>query len=329
MRAHLFGLSIALALAAPSAAETVTFQSGNYDDFRQILAGDAAPATVIIAATLEFPVEKAERHPAVVIVHTIAGYQDSNEGWHAAEFRKAGFATLTYESPAARIMREAPGASRRNGLPWGAAVAEAFAALRVLALDPRIDPTRIVIVGFSFGGEIAHLSALEALRVALVPEPLRFVAHVAFYPAGVFGVAASTSPYTGAPVLMLLGDKDDNLPIAKIESYLAYARAAGSLPPVEVSIYVGGYHAWTVSNLGGASRFYGQYASTKKCPLLLLRATGPALLVDGQEKPMDPDIMRSCLANGWGYTMAYDAALREKSLAETLAFIRKRTPRPN
>jgi hypothetical protein len=31
---------------------------------------------------------------------------------------------------------------------------------------------------------------------------------------------------------MLLGDKDDNLPVTKIESYLAYARAAVS--PISV-----------------------------------------------------------------------------------------------
>ena len=65
---------------------------------------------------------------------------------------------------------------------------------------------------------------------------------------------------------MLLGEKDDNLPVAKAEDYLAYAKAAGHPPPIDVSIYPGAYHAWTVSSLG-APRFYPQYGSARKCPV--------------------------------------------------------------
>src|SRR5215475_14454846 len=34
----------------------------------------------------------------VIVVHTLTGYRDANEGYVAAELRKAGFATLTYDS---------------------------------------------------------------------------------------------------------------------------------------------------------------------------------------------------------------------------------------
>jgi len=73
-------------------------------------------------------------------------------------------------------------------LPAG--VADAYAALRQLASEPRIDVDRIAIVGFSFGGEVAHLAALESVRSALNPGHDRFAAHVAFYPAGNFGAIA-------------------------------------------------------------------------------------------------------------------------------------------
>ena len=42
-----------------------------------------------------------------------------------------------------------------------------------------------------------------------------------------FGVIADRGAYTGSPLLMLLGGKDETLPVAKIENYLAYAQAAG------------------------------------------------------------------------------------------------------
>lgn len=325
MRLHLFMAVAALVVGTTIAQandETVTFQSGSYADFRQLLSGEAPSATVTTAATLRFPDQARDRYPAVVVVHTIAGYLEANEGWHAAAFRKAGFATLTYDSPAARSMRQTSIFNSRGGPPWGSAVAEAYAALRLLASNPRIDASRIAIVGFSFGGEVAHLAAFERLRAALVPGQLRFAAHVAYYPAGVYGVVAEQGAYTGAPVLLLLGDHDDNLPVAKAEAYLTYARSSGPPPPIDVSIYPGAYHAWTVPGLG-APRFSPQYASTRKCPYLLLGPPQPARLVDGEERPMDLDALRSCLKEGQGYSMAYDASIRAKSTEDVVAFLLK------
>src|SRR5215831_20541649 len=58
--------------------------------------------SVTVKANLSLPEQVRDRYPAVIIVHTIAGYRDANEGYVAAELRKAGFATLTYDSFAAR-----------------------------------------------------------------------------------------------------------------------------------------------------------------------------------------------------------------------------------
>jgi len=325
MPRRLLAAVTALVVAASTAqvnAETVMLRSGSYGDFRQLVAREAATTEVSIAATLSFPAEARDRYPAVVIVHGLGGYGESNEGWHAAEFRKAGFATLTYDSPTARSMRQGSATGSNGGPPWASAVAEAYSALRLLAGDPRIDASRIAIVGFSFGGEVAHLAAFEWLRAALAPGQNRFAAHVSYYPAGVYGAAAGPGVYTGAPILMLLGEKDDNLPVAKAEEYLAYARSAGATPPIDVSIYPGAYHAWTVSSLG-AARFYPQYRSTRKCPYLLLGPSRLALLISGREAPIDPNIMQTCLKDGQGYTMAYDEAARATSTRETVDFLVK------
>jgi dienelactone hydrolase len=321
MRLYLI-IAMAMLVAVVSAnAQSVMVQSGRYADFRQLLSREAPTDQATIAMTMRPPDEARDRYPAVVIVHTIGGYQEANEGWHAAEFRKAGFATLTYDSPTARSMLQGASTASR-GEPWASAVAEAYSALRLLAADPRIDASRIAIVGFSFGGEVAHLAAFERLRAALVPGQSRFAAHVSYYPAGVYGVAAEPAAYTGAPILMLLGEKDDNLPVAKAEEYLTYARSAGSALPIEVSIYPGAYHAWTVPSLG-AARFYPQYPSTRKCPYLLLGPSRTALLISGREAPMDPKVMQSCLKDGQGYTMAYDESARAKSARETVDFLVK------
>src|SRR5262245_39318114 len=81
---------------------TITFQSATYSDMRQLLAREATTGAVTIKATLNFPEQTKDRYPAVIVVHTLAGYRDANEGYVAAELRKAGFATLTYDSFSAR-----------------------------------------------------------------------------------------------------------------------------------------------------------------------------------------------------------------------------------
>jgi len=71
---------------------TITFQSANYGDMRQLLAREVASEAVTVKAALGFPEQMRDRYPAVIVVHTLAGYRDANEGYVAAELRKAGFA---------------------------------------------------------------------------------------------------------------------------------------------------------------------------------------------------------------------------------------------
>jgi dienelactone hydrolase len=304
----------------------VSLQSATYLDFRQLLSREAPAATVTVRATLKFPVISRGRYPAVVVVHALAGYLDSNEGRYAAELRKAGFVTLTYDSFAARGSTGIALARSGPGL-WPSGVADAYAALRLLAGHPRIDASRIAIAGFSYGGEVAHLTAFAGLRAALTPGEVRFAAHVAYYPAGVFGAVAEPGAYTGSPVLMLLGEKDDNLPVAKIENYLAYAKAAGSPAPIETVTYPGAYHAWTVPDLT-TLRFYPDFPSTKQCPLILLGSGRPALLTDGGLTPFDPNGFGGCMARAPGYSMVYDAPVSIRSAAESIGFLQRQLIKP-
>jgi len=315
-----YGTAVGHCQAPQAGATTITFQSSTYSDFRQILVREAATGTVTVRANLSFPEEVRDRYPAVIVVHTLGGYRDANEGYVAAELRKSGFATLTYDSFAARgttgvAMQGSPGY-----LPAG--VVDAYAALRRLSSEPKIDADRIAIIGFSFGAEVAHLTAFESLRSALDPGQARFAAHVAFYPALNFGVVADRGAYTGSPVLMLLGGKDDNLPVTKVESYLAYARAAGNPAPIETVTYPGAYHAWTVPNLA-TLRFYPELVSTKKCSLILLGPNRPMFLIDGQTKPFDPSAFGACMGEAPGYSMAFDAAVRAQSITDAVRFLQR------
>ena len=150
---------------------------------------------------------------------------------------------------------------------------------------------------------------------------------MAYYPAGVFAAIAESGAYTGSPILMLLGEKDDNLPVAKVEGYLGYAKATGSPAPIEAKIYPGAYHAWTVPRLT-TLRFYAEYPSSKQCPFILLGRGRPALLVDGQPAPFDPTGFGACVAKAPGYSMVYDPQVSATSAADSMEFLRRHLLRP-
>ena len=295
--------------------------SGSYADFRQVFVREA-PAGVSVPATLRFPDQPRDRYPAVVVVHTISGFREANEGWLAAELGRSGFATLTYDSFSARGLSQSAVVGSRAGPPLASGVADAFAALQFLAGHPRIAADRIGIVGFSFGGEVAHLTAFETLRAAMGAGPSRFAAHVPTYPGGTYGVRAEAGAYTGAPILMLLGEKDDNLPVAKAEGYLAYAIAAGHPAPIATVVYPGAFHAWTVPTLGTRASTPST-SQLAEVPLHPVRARGAHRARGRARAAVRPGCARRVPSRGVGLLDGVRRGHPHQIRADTTAFLQR------
>jgi len=113
--------------------------------------------------------------PAVVIVHGSAGV-DSRGPRYSEALVKAGIATLEIDMWAAR-----GGWHRPAGLP-DATLPDAYGALKFLAGRPEIDPARIGLMGFSWGGVVTMLSATRTYAEPYAAQGLSFRAHAAFYP---------------------------------------------------------------------------------------------------------------------------------------------------
>ena len=165
------------------------------------------------------------------------------------------------------------------------------------------------------------MAAFERFRRTMAPDQ-RFAAHVSFYPGWTWGTRAGQNAYTGAPVLLLLGEKDELTPAGKVQAYLAYLKRNGSEPPIQVLAYPNAYHAWTNPSFA-APRFFADFANTRKCPTLLVGETRVDLLLNGEEKHFDPALWERCLVESRGYTMGFSAQTRAKSLADTIAFLKK------
>jgi dienelactone hydrolase len=145
--------------------------------------------------------------PAVLICHGSDGVDGRGE-FHAPALQAAGIATLEVDMWAARGTGR--GAANRPKVITDT-VPDVFGALRFLAAQPEIDPARIGIMGFSWGGVMSLLAATRRYTDALAGEGPRFAAHAAFYPACwnyMPGGPLPLSPMTGAPVLIQTGDAD-------------------------------------------------------------------------------------------------------------------------
>lgn len=168
----------------------------------------AAEPPLTVAGKLSVPEGAgAGETPAVLICHGSNGVDGRGE-FHAAALNAAGIATLEIDMWAARGAVRGATARPRSPLET---LPDAFGALAFLRTQPEIDPARIGIMGFSWGGVVTLLSAAKRHADAWCGESAGFAAHAAFYPvlwSFMPGRPFELSPLTGAPVLVQTGSAD-------------------------------------------------------------------------------------------------------------------------
>ena len=153
-------------------------------------------------------------HPAVVLIHAGGGWEVPVTNQYAKALNQAGFATLEL-----RLFRnETERAPTRMGY-----LQNLYDALRFLGPQQNVNPERVSVAGFSFGGILALTSATSwAYERFGRGTGTRFAAHAPFYPI-CYGYAAFAKAgkatadlpsdflvrWTGAPVRIFAGGKDD------------------------------------------------------------------------------------------------------------------------
>jgi dienelactone hydrolase len=175
---------------------------------------------------------------AVVIAHGSGGVSNEREFWWADHLNDMGVAAFVVDSFTPRNIRET--ATDQNQLSTAANVADALAALRLLATHPKLDRQRIGVMGFSKGGQVALYTALEPFRRAVINDQTRFAAHAPLYPA--CNSWQVSDQVTGAPMLMLLGGRDNYTPPEPCQEYAQWFKSKNT--DVTVIIYPSAYHGF-------------------------------------------------------------------------------------
>jgi dienelactone hydrolase len=201
-------------------------------------------------------------------------------------------------------------------------LADALAALKLLATHPRIDPARIGVMGFSRGGQVALYSSLEPLRRGMIAGDLSFAAHVALYPS--CSIPYRAQQVSRAPILMLLGGADDYTPAAACRDYAAWFTAKGV--PVQAITYDGAHHDFDIPE---APRFLQSLQSARDCKAEVEVESGSVRRLDTGETLRDPTAIaayfRGCMQRG--ATMGGNPAALARAERDVATFLRE-TLRP-
>jgi TPR repeat protein/dienelactone hydrolase len=258
------------------------------------------------------------RIPAAVIINSSGGITAHTELFYARVFARNGIAALVIDSFRPRGVRRTGDDQTR--VAQSQSNADAIAGFRWLAEQSWVDPSRIIVLGMSRGGEAAYSAALEVLRRHYQATDIRFAAHIAIA-TGSCNLQQRDARTTGAPIFFMLAELDDGTPVLPCIEYIGRMRAAGN-PNIRWAVYPGVYHAyeWT----GGIS-FAPDDWTGRACAgrfwrdergRLYERSSGQ-LATQGNQTEF---LFRTCLQTG--FTTGGDERVKAQATADLLQSLR-------
>ncbi len=120
-------------------------------------------------------------------------------------------------------------------------ILDIYRALDVLAKHPRVDPERIILMGFSRGGQAALYASLKRFHRMWNKSGIEFVAYIPFYPDCATTFISDTD-VADRPIRIFGGAPDDYNPIELCKAYVTRLKAAGH--DVELTEYPNAPHSF-------------------------------------------------------------------------------------
>jgi len=277
---------ILIASATTAHAERVHFDSAARDSSAVQVFEGKAEYTDHIYGELRLPSRGAAPFPAMVIMHSSRGIDASILDW-AALFNAMGIATLVVDSFTPRGLSE----SSADRLAFSAGVVDALRALSTLRQDPRIDPGKIGVIGFSRGAIAAMHSSFERYRSSVLgTDGGSFSMHIVFH-----GGCAQFAKTTGSPILIFLGADDDFISLEVCRKDTEILNRLGS--KAELVVYEGALHSFDTDY---PRQVMPRIQNFKNCRMLQNLDTFDTVLVDGRTLSADERTQHAKNCPGYG-----------------------------
>jgi len=188
---------------------------------QQFLTGDSNGKQVTVAG--EFRVAQGSgKLPVVVMMHGSSGVSATTEAWVHA-FNAMGISTFVIDGFSGRgLTAVGPNQALLGRLNL---IVDIYRSLEILARHPRVDPERIVLMGFSRGGQAALYASMNRFQKLWNNSGVEFAGYIAFYPDCATTYNAETD-VAGRPIRIFHGTPDDYNPVASCKAYLARLQEA-------------------------------------------------------------------------------------------------------
>ncbi len=211
--------------------ETVTVTN------QQVLNGDKIGKRVVIGGELQLPRGEG-RLPAVIVIHGSGGAGAREHRW-AHELNQLGIAVFLLDTFTGRgIVQTNTDQSQLETLSM---IGDAYRALTLLSKHPRIIASKIALMGFSKGGDVALRASMKRFHRMYVPPGVEFAAFLPFY-------APCNTRYreddqlTGRPIRMFHGSADNWVPVASCRDYVKRLQTGGA--DIQLTEYSRAQHAF-------------------------------------------------------------------------------------
>jgi dienelactone hydrolase len=229
--------------------QTLTFPGSLFTPPFMAAPQEGTPATIF--GVLRFP-DDPGRVPAVVVTHGCSGITGAEAGW-AGSLPQLGIATFVVNSFAGRgISRVCSG---QHTISTASLLTDVYRARELLAAHPRIDSTRIAVMGFSFGGRTALWASYPRFQQRYDPGPSRFAAHLVFYPTSCHIRLADEERVGDVPIRIFHGAADNVTNIGPCREYVDRLSKAGK--EVALFEYAGATHWFDNADLANRQTMTG------------------------------------------------------------------------
>jgi dienelactone hydrolase len=188
---------------------------------QQFLLGDDKGKQVTVAGELSIA-QRQGKTPLVILMHGSGGIGPNVPYW-VREFNAMGVSTFTIDGMSGRGLQGVG----HNQAVLGRLnfVIDIYRSLEIAAKHPRIDPQRIVLMGFSRGGQAALYASVKRFHQLWNKSGAEFAAYIPFYPDCATTYQGDTD-LVDKPIRIFHGTPDNYNPVASCKAFLARLKEA-------------------------------------------------------------------------------------------------------